>query len=164
MRPLLVSCLFIMALVVSPLSKASPSELYPLTFDSLNEEQVQLGTYRNKVLLINFWATWCPPCVKELPSMERLRQHFSDQAFEIIAINTGEPADKVIKFKNQLETPLTFPILLDKKGRSFKEFGLRGLPMSYLFDKQGNLLETIAGEQDWDSDASISLIESALAR
>jgi len=164
MRTLLAS----LALLVGSLTAQpafSEAELYQLSFNNVEQQQVSLGEYKGKVILLNFWATWCPPCVKEMPTMERLRNHFSDQPFEIVAINAGEQSAAVESFLMDMEmkgTPLTFPILLDEKGRSFREFGLKGLPMTFLFDQQGELIETIGGGADWDTPEKIKKIENIL--
>ncbi len=94
--------------------------------------------------------------------MQRLRNQFAGDDFEIIAINAGESETAVSAFLMEMEPPLTFPILLDEKGHSFKDLGIRGLPMSFLFDRQGNLIKSIMGGREWDEGPSVSLIEEAL--
>ena len=141
---------------------ASNSVLYKLSFPNVENQEISLSEYKGKVVLLNFWATWCPPCVKEMPSMQRLRNHFSEQPFEIIAINIGESSTAVSSFLLELDTELTFPILLDEEGKSYQVFGIRGLPMTLLLDKQGELLSRTLGGKDWDSAASIQLVQAAL--
>lgn len=96
--------------------------------------------------------------------MQRLRSHFDSHPFEIIAINAGEDPTTISSFLLELETELTFPILLDEQNRSFNEFGIRGLPMSILFDQNGKLVETILGGREWDSPEAISKIEKLLEK
>ena len=138
------------------------SELFKLSLKDADNETVNLADYKGKIILLNFWATWCPPCVKEMPSMQRLKVHFSEQPFEIIAINIGESSTAVSSFLLELETELTFPILLDEEGESYQRFGIRGLPMTLLLDKEGELILRTLGGRDWDSDDSIQLINKAL--
>ncbi len=143
-------------------SAANVPNLYNVSFPNVDNETVNLSKYKGKVVLLNFWATWCPPCVKEMPSMQRMRDHFSGQPFEIIAINTGENATSVSSFLLELDTELTFPILLDLKSSSYKAFNIRGLPMSLLFDKKGNLVKSIIGGKEWDHPAAITLVNEIL--
>lgn len=143
-------------------ASASNSVLYKLSFPNVDKQEVSLADYKGKVVLLNFWATWCPPCVKEMPSMERLHQKFAGQDFEIVAISAGETRAAVESFMMELDTELTFPILLDEKGRTFNELGIRGLPMSFLFDRNGKLVRTISGSREWDEQREVKLIESVL--
>ena len=141
----LKSILFATALSLLSFNSAAQSELYNLSFENTEQETVSLAKYQGKVVLLNFWATWCPPCIKEMPSMQRLQEHFSKEDFEIVAINAGEDSVAVSSFLLELDTELTFTILLDEKNRSFNEFNIRGLPMTLLIDKQGNLVESDSG-------------------
>lgn len=135
-----------------------------LGFPNLEGQEVSMTEYRGKVVLLNFWATWCPPCVKEMPSMELLRQKFTGQDFEIVAINAGEEAESVEAFLLQMDNELTFPILLDKKGTSFMSMGIRGLPMSFLLDKNGNKVMTFLGGREWMAPSQVELIETELKK
>lgn len=130
----------------------------------IDEQPATLESYKGKVILLNFWATWCPPCIKEMPSMQRLREHFQDQPFEVVAVNVGETPTTVSSFLLELDTELTFPILLDQGAESFGTLGLRGLPMTLLLDKEGNVLEKILGGREWDSPYSLEIIEQAIKK
>lgn len=156
-------CLLCIALLASTGAYAN-SSLYNLSFPNVEEQEIQLSEYKGKVILLNFWATWCPPCVKEMPSMQRLHDKFPEQDFEIVAISAGETQAAVESFMMSLDTELTFPILLDEKGRTFKDFGIRGLPMSFLFDREGKLIKTISGSREWDEEREVKLIENAIQR
>ncbi|WP_299178690.1 TlpA disulfide reductase family protein [uncultured Neptuniibacter sp.] len=145
-------------------SETDKVSIYELSFNNVDQQSISLADFEGKVILVNFWATWCPPCVKEMPSMQRLRSHFDSHPFEIIAINAGEDPTTISSFLLELETELTFPILLDEQNRSFNEFGIRGLPMSILFDQNGKLVETILGGREWDSPEAISKIEKLLEK
>lgn len=140
----------------------SNQDFYSLSFENAEQETVEFSQFKGKVILLNFWATWCPPCIREMPSMQRLKTHLTDQPFEIVAINAGESATTVSSFLMELDEEITFSILLDQKSRSFREFGIRGLPMTLLIDKQGKLVETILGEREWDSEDSIKKIEQLI--
>lgn len=156
------SSIITLCMAFASASSFAQSDLYELSFQNTDQETVSLSKYKGKAVLLNFWATWCPPCIKEMPSMQRLQDHFSDQDFEIVAINAGEDSVSVNSFLMELDTELTFTILLDEKNRSFNEFGIKGLPMTLLFDKEGQLIETILGGKEWDHPESIALINEAL--
>ncbi|MCV6591203.1 MAG: TlpA family protein disulfide reductase [Marinobacterium sp.] len=170
----LVATLVIINPETSAASEATKAEitstLYQLSFTDTKQQQVILKRYKGKVILLNFWATWCPPCVKEMPSMERLRQHFQgtlphNTPFEVVAINAGEQPEAVNRFLNKMKekgTELTFPVLLDSKGRSFREFGLKGLPMSFIFNANGQRVKTIGGGIEWDEPEQIQMIKKIL--
>lgn len=141
---------------------AEDKGLYDINLIDVDSKPVSLSEYKGKIVLLNFWATWCPPCVKEMPSMQRLKNHFADKPFEIVAINIGESSTAVSSFLFELDTELTFPILLDEEGMSYQTFGIRGLPMTLLLDEEGGLILRTLGGKDWDSDAAIQLIDEAL--
>ena len=94
--------------------------------------------------------------------MEKLRQKYAGQDFEVVAINAGEETESVEAFL--LERDLTFPILLDRRGTSFMTLGIRGLPMSFLLNKEGRSVITFLGERDWLESAQTKLIEAELAK
>lgn len=159
---LLIGIALLTSLLSLTVQAKEQQSIYDLSFNNVDQETVHLSDYKGKVILLNFWATWCPPCIKEMPSMQRLREHFQDQPFEIIAINAGESATTVSSFLLELETELTFPILLDLQSRSFGEFGIRGLPMTLVINKQGQLENRVLGGKEWDEAASIKMIEDVL--
>ena len=134
-------------------------------FTSLDNSVVQLTDYRGKVVMVNFWATWCAPCIKEMPSMERLYQSLKGEHFEMLAINSGEPAGQIQSFLPRLPSPVSFPILMDSESAAYEVFALRGMPSTYILDHQGRLIHTVVGAKEWDSDeakaALLPLIEQA---
>ena len=92
----------------------------------LDGNEVSLKDYRGKIVLLNFWATWCLPCLVEMPSMERLYNEFKDKGFTILAIDMQEDADSVRVFKEKYK--LNFPILLDSDGSVGQFYGVRSIP------------------------------------
>lgn len=147
-----------LTLVVSFSAQATNDELKSLSLVDVEEQPVALESFKGKVILLNFWATWCPPCIKEMPSMERLRNQLSGKPFEVVAINVGESPTTVSSFMLELDTELTFPILLDQDAKSFGQLGLRGLPMTLILDHEGNIIEKVLGGRDWDDKKSVDLI------
>ena len=114
-----------------------PVKAKPFELDNLDEEPVKLSDYRGRVIMLNFWATWCPPCVREMPSMERLNRQFGKENFTVLALNQMEDEDQVFAFTGQLELEPTFTILFDKDSKVANQYGVRGLPTTYLIDKKG---------------------------
>lgn len=118
------------------------------TLKDLDGKPHKLSDYRGKVVAVNFWATWCPPCRKELPSMERTYQTLKHKNFVILGVEVGEEWDAVQSFLNQV--PVTYPILLDKDSAVSQKWKIIGLPATYLIDARGRIVEIINGGRDWD--------------
>ena len=133
---------------LAPLQESIPAPDFVL--ENMDEEKVSLKELRGKVVLINFWATWCPPCRREMPSMERLYQKINGDNFTVLAINQMEAEDLVFAFTGQLEIDLTFTILFDKDSSVSQAFNVKGLPTSYLIDKKGNIRYRAIGGREFD--------------
>ena len=127
----------------------------------LKDNTTQLSDYRGKVLLVNFWASWCPPCIKEMPSLQRLQQRLDDQPFTILTINVEEKKYKVWKFVQLIN--FTLPVLLDPESDTFNAWNSSILPTSFLLDRQGRVRYRAQGDLKWDSDETVSLINKLLA-
>jgi peroxiredoxin len=117
----------------------------------------RLRDHHGQVVLINFWATWCPPCLAEMPAMERLWQQHRDRGFVLVAVSVDTDPAKVPPFV--AEHRLTFPIVLDPRMEVAARYGVRALPSSFLVDRAGNLAGLAIGPRAWDNDASHSLVE-----
>ena len=126
----------------------SGSQAPDFTFPDLTGKEVGLSDYRGKVVFLNIWATWCPPCVDEMPSMEKLYKQFKGEQFEIIAVSIdGEGRKVVAPFMERLN--LTFPALLDRKGKIKNIYGVTGIPESFIIDKNGIIVKKVIGPLDW---------------
>src|SRR5256885_113511 len=101
----------------------------PLALEDLAGRAHSLADYRGKVVLVNFWATWCEPCREEMPSIERLRNSLKGQPFEVLAVNLAEPLSRIEKFVAQL--PLGFPLLRDRDGAAGKAWRAKLLPPGF---------------------------------
>jgi thiol-disulfide isomerase/thioredoxin len=113
-------------------------------------------------VLINYWATWCPPCRREMPSMERLSQALKGEAFSVLAVDVGEDADTIDAFTSQLDTELSFPILLDTRSRTMQAWQVAGLPTTFLVDKQGRIAASAIGGREFDHPEIIRAIRELL--
>ncbi len=139
-----------------PMRPAPSMQLAQLDGASLDIKQL-----RGKVVLVNFWAVWCPPCRKEMPSMTRLMTKLSGKPFAILGVNEGESPDEIRAFLKQV--PVNFPILLDTDGEHLKPWQVFAFPTSYVVDKQGRLRLGLFGSIEWDSPETIAEIEKLLA-
>jgi peroxiredoxin len=132
------------------LSDGKPAPDFSLP--GLDGKQINLSDYRGKVVLVNIWATWCLPCVEEMPSMQKLYNEFKGNDFEILAISIDTLGLKVVApfMKNH---KLTFPALLDPQGTVKSTYGITGVPESFIIGKDGTLVKKIIGPLDWATPA-----------
>ncbi|MCG8563833.1 MAG: TlpA family protein disulfide reductase [Desulfobacterales bacterium] len=115
-----------------------------------------LSQLRGQVVFVNFWATWCPPCQKELPSMERLHAQMPGEGFKMLALLSNdkpELADFVVEQKK-----LTFPVLPDDEGLAGLAYGVTGLPETFIIDKQGVIRHKVLGGAEWDDPDTVAFI------
>jgi peroxiredoxin len=123
---------------------------------------VNLSDYKGKVVLLNFWASWCFPCREEMPSMQELYQIFKDREFEILAVNLDKfGEEKVLSFVSNYG--LTFPILLDKELKTAQIYEVRNIPTTYIIDKNGIIKEKIIGEKHWTEPELVNKIETLMS-
>ncbi len=158
--PLLVNC----ENTFNPSSPAPQTggEAPAFTLPILHGESISLSEYRGKLVLINFWATWCPPCVEEMPSMEKLYKRMKGKPFEILAISTIESESAVKEFVEK--NGFSFSILLDKDGGVAEKYGVFSLPETYILDKDGKVIENIKGPFQWDTEKAIEYFNSLLEK
>lgn len=146
---------------LTEIKKAIPAKDFEL--QDMDEQTIRLSDYKGKVILLNFWATWCPPCIREMPSMERLHQQVDAEGFKVIAINQMEDADQVFAFTGQLEIDPTFEILFDTTSGVSRDYAVRGLPTTYLIDKEGRIRYRAVGGREFDHPEVIKTIEQLMA-
>lgn len=132
----------------------------PLQARDLAGDIHRLEDYSGRVVLLNFWATWCPPCVEEIPSMGRLQARFPRAEFVILGVDIGEDAATVEAFLK--EVPADFPVLLDPAGDLVQPWRIRAFPTSLLIDRQGRIRYGYYGALKWDDPAVESLVRGLL--
>jgi cytochrome c biogenesis protein CcmG, thiol:disulfide interchange protein DsbE len=140
------------------------------TVASLDGRQVSLSDYRDKVVLVNIWATWCPPCRQEMPSMERLYQALQGHDFEILAVSIDAPTGQVDASGNRggdlaafaKEFGLTFPILHNPSGDIQQLYQTTGVPESFVIGKDGVIYKKVAGPSQWDMPVNQELVRRLL--
>jgi peroxiredoxin len=131
--------LFFLFLYYSAGFAAQPGEFVPLCAAKIihNNQTLDLANYKNHVLLIDFWATWCPPCKQSMPFLNALRNEFQDRGFEIIAINVDENTEQVKKFLENY--PVDYVMASDSQGDCPRKYGVKAMPSSYFIDRQGKI-------------------------
>ena len=122
----------------------------------------RLSQHQGQVVIVNFWATWCGPCLAELPTMQILWERLSDGPFELLAINVGEERSTIDRFLNGFDPPLGFRILSDSKMRVVQEWRVRGVPTTYIIDRQGRLAEFAEGGVDFTRDSVVDRIRQLM--
>lgn len=131
------------------------------TLPDLSGRPVSLKDFRGKVALVNFWATWCIPCQWEMPEMDKLYQTFKDRGFVVLAVSLDQGPPKVVE-EFVKERRLTYPVLLDSKAEVARQYGLLGVPGTYLIGSDGMLRYAVFGPKDWFGEEAKKLIESLL--
>jgi peroxiredoxin len=124
----------------------------------------RLSENRGKVVLVNFWATWCPPCRREMPSMQRAWAQLKGENFEMLAINVGEDEDTIFGFTFSTGVELTFPILLDHDAQVIKAWPVIALPTSFVVDPQGRIVYRAVGGREWDDPELLKKIRELMPR
>jgi len=145
---------------MSPLSPPVAAPAFSLA--DVEGSAAALSDHQGKVVMLNFWASWCPPCRREMPSMQRLYAKYADQGFVVIAVNQWEDEDLVFEFVSRLEPEPGFPVLLDRDSKVAEDYGVKGLPTTFLIDREGNIRYRAMGGRDFDHPDIEQLIESLL--
>ncbi|MCY4610412.1 MAG: TlpA disulfide reductase family protein [Gammaproteobacteria bacterium] len=134
--------------------KSAPDFVLP----DLDGQPWQLSQARGQVLLINFWATWCEPCRREMPALARLHEAMADENFQVIGIHVG-PSTEIKRFL--VETPVGFPILIDAE-LALADWNVPMLPATFLIDAEGRARYWAIGEREWDSPEAIEFFSAVL--
>jgi thiol-disulfide isomerase/thioredoxin len=158
------------ALLLGPAGGAAQEALRPwqggptpaLRLEDLEGRAHALESYRGKVVLVNFWATWCEPCKQEMPSIERLRQSLAGRPFAVLAVNLAEPQARVQAFLAKV--PLGFPVLLDRDAAAAKAWKARMLPATFIVGADGRVRYSYVGELDWSREPVRKQIAALLPR
>ena len=121
---------------------------------------VKLSDYKGKIVFLNFWTTWCPECVYEMPNIEKLHKKIKHADFIILAVDLKESQKKINEFIKKHK--LTFKVVLDKKGDMSRAFGIRSVPTTFILNRKGGLIGRAMGARQWDSKKSVTLFEYLL--
>ena len=128
----------------------------------LKGQTVRLSALRGKVVLVNLWTTWCPPCVEEMPSIERLNARLAGDDFALLAVSQDEEGRRVVEpFLERMK--LTLPVFLDPDHEVGDRYGITGYPETFVVDRNGYVVERVIGPRDWSSAESISALSALIA-
>ncbi|WP_242479526.1 TlpA family protein disulfide reductase [Lamprobacter modestohalophilus] len=123
-----------------------------------DERVYRLANFKGQPLIVNFWATWCPPCRAEMPSMQRAWEQLEAEGIGMIAINVGEDAETVQAFLEQV--PVSFPLPLDTDSKVTQRWPMRGLPTTFVVAPDGRLVYKATGEREWDDPALLEQVRA----
>ncbi|WP_316368874.1 TlpA family protein disulfide reductase [Candidatus Thiodiazotropha sp. CDECU1] len=131
-----------------------------LNLKDLDGVSYRISDLKGKTVLVNFWTTWCPPCIEEMPSLIRLAAEMSQEEFVILAVNVEENKRRVSNIAKRLN--VTFPVLLDPKREAGNAWKVKVFPSSFLVDAQGRLRHKAIGPVEWDSDEITSIVNQLI--
>lgn len=161
--------IMVIALLLAPATAAhaaslsvveDPSAAPPLNTPDLLGVERTVDEFADKVVMINFWATWCPPCVKELPSMQTLWERLRQRDFVMLAVNVGEDRSTIIEFLERFDTDIDFPLLIDADLEVTRGWPVFGLPTTFLLDRHGRIVLKALGEREWtDPEIEAQILE-----
>ncbi|WP_313352709.1 TlpA disulfide reductase family protein [Paracoccus sp. (in: a-proteobacteria)] len=148
---------------LAKLAQTEPTPVPATTFTDPDGGTHSLADWKGKVVLLNFWATWCAPCREEMPSLDALQAEMGGEDFEVLAIAAGHnPPPAVKKFLDE-EGITHLPVRLDPRQQLAREMGVMGMPVTILIDRDGNEIARLIGGADWSSDTAKELIRQATA-
>ena len=148
---------------LAKLAQTDPTPVPETSFTDPEGGTHSLADYKGKVVLLNFWATWCAPCREEMPSLDRLQADLGGDDFQVVAIAAGHnPPPAVKKFLSEQKIE-NLPVLLDPRQALARQMGVMGMPVTVLIDRDGNEIARLIGGADWSSDAAKTLINQAKA-
>lgn len=123
---------------------------------NLDDEPVALSDFKGKVVIVNFWATWCPPCRYEMPSMQRAWEKLQEKDVMMLAVHVGGKSDKIWAFVGDYE--ITFPVLIDPKSKTADAWPLKGLPTTFVIDPKGRIAYRAIGGREWDDEELLKTV------
>lgn len=145
-----------------PLVVGKPAPDFALT--DLNDKSHRLSDFRGKVVFLNFWATWCAPCVKEMPALDRLHNILAADGIDVLAVSEdreGLPVAKKFHEANKLQS---LAVMTDPKGALLRGFKGQGLPTTVLIDKQGREVGRVTGAAEWDTPETVGFLKKCLGK
>ncbi len=141
---------------LTPLLDPSPAPDFVLR--GVDGRTYRLADDRGRLLVLNFWATWCPPCRAEMPSMQRASERLSREGIAMVAVNVGDDAQAIRAFLSAV--PVTFPLPMDLDSSVAQRYPMIGLPTTFVVDPAGRLVYSLTGQQDWDDPALLEQIRA----
>ena len=133
-----------------------PEPAPELSLPDLSGAIHRLSDHRGEVLIVNFWASWCAPCIREMPALVRIEERLKESAGRVLAVNSGESTKRIQRYLKRNPTALL--VLLDQKTRATAEWQVESLPTSFIVDPSGQIVMRLIGEADWDDPALLERI------
>jgi peroxiredoxin len=143
--------------IVKPSQKVTAPDF---TVDSLDGRSVKLSDFRDKVVFLNFWATWCGPCRLEVSDIDDLHEALKDEDFAVMAINIQEKEKTIEKYMKSAD--IDFPVYLDRDGRIASTYAVTGIPTTYIIDPDGVVIGKALGPREWASRDSVAFMRSLM--
>lgn len=137
---------------------AETTQAPDFVLSDLDGNQHRLSDYQGQVVIINFWATWCPPCREEMPSMQRAWEQLEKDGILMLGIDVGEDEDTIFQFTANY--PVEFPLLMDSDSSVINQWPVRGLPTTFVVDPKGRIVYRAIGGREWDDPALLSLVRA----
>ena len=159
----IVSALFFASIVhAKDLKIYSGDPLPDFTLSDMSGKAHTLSSYRGRVVMLNFWATYCGPCIKEMPSMQRLKEKLAGKPFDILAVDMAEEKADVTAFLQRHDIQVNFPILLDTEGTVIEQWMVSAVPTTFIIGTQGKIRYALYGGLEWDNDEVVATINGLL--
>lgn len=140
--------------------RGAPAPAAEFTLRDLDGRSVSLGEFRGRVVLLNFWATWCVPCREEIPAMQTLARDLGPRGLVVLAVNYEEDPETVRAFVR--DTALSLPVLLDRDGAVARRYRVAGLPTSFVIDRRGSVVGSVIGFRDWAAPPAQAYVRGVL--
>ncbi len=142
---------------------AEPIKVAAIAFEAADGGELTLGDYQGKYVLVNFWATWCAPCRKEMPALSALQTELGGDDFAVVTIATGRnPVPAIARFFEEIAVT-NLPRHRDPRQKLSREMAVFGLPVTVVLDPQGREIARLRGDADWDSDSAKAIISALIA-
>jgi len=135
-----------------------------LELNDIQGKPRSLNEFSNKVIVVNFWATWCPPCIAELPTLSALQERFGAEQVAVLGVNLGETQETVKAFINDFESPIAFTVLLAPRPQDIEGWEIKALPQSYILNLNGGVEYSALGPKDFDHPEIRKRIQALLDR
>jgi len=141
---------------LTPLPDRPPAPDFVLA--DMDGNQHQLSSYLGRVVIVNFWATWCPPCRAEMPSMQRAWEQLEKEGILMLGIDVGEDEDTIFQFTANY--PVEFPLLMDLDSSVIDQWPVRGVPTTFVVDPKGRIIYRAIGGREWDDPELLALVRA----
>jgi len=164
MKKVLLLALFLAAGLVQAkdLKPYDGAPLPDFTLSDMQSKSHTLSNYKGKVVMLNFWATYCGPCIKEMPSMQRLKDKMAGKPFVILAVDMAEEPANVAAFLDKHDIKVDFPLLLDPDGTVVEQWMISAVPTTFILDTTGTIRYALFGGLEWDSPDVVNTLETLL--